>query len=74
MTFAMTSEVDDAHLSNADKAELTSAYSAALNIGQSSLADGPVGRVGLEGEAQGQLDFEPPVFRSQYQPVDLQLY
>jgi glutamate--cysteine ligase len=51
MTFAMTSEVDDAHPSNAKKAELTSAYSAALNIGESCLADGPVGRVGLEVEA-----------------------
>jgi glutamate--cysteine ligase len=51
MTFAMTSEVDDAHPSHAKKAELTSAYSAALNIGESCLADGPVGRVGLEVEA-----------------------
>ena len=51
MTFAMTSEVDDAHPSNAKKAELTSAYGAALNIGESCLADGPVGRVGLEVEA-----------------------
>src|SRR5882724_9346640 len=51
MTFAMTSEVDDAHPSHAKKAALTSAYSAALNIGESCLADGPVGRVGLEVEA-----------------------
>ena len=51
MTFAMTSEVDDAHPSNAGKAELTSAYSAALHIGETCLADGPVGRVGLEVEA-----------------------
>jgi len=51
MTFAMTSEVDDAHSSNADEPELTSAYSAALHIGETCLADGPVGRVGLEVEA-----------------------
>ena len=51
MTFAMTSEVDDAHPSHADTAELTSAYSAALHIGETCLADGPVGRVGLEVEA-----------------------
>jgi glutamate--cysteine ligase len=51
MTFAMTSEVDDGHPSHARKAELTSAYSAARHIGESCLADGPVGRVGLEVEA-----------------------
>ncbi len=51
MTFAMASEVDDAHPSNADNTELTSAYSAARHIGESCLADGPVGRVGLEVEA-----------------------
>jgi glutamate--cysteine ligase len=51
MTFAITSEVDDTHPSPADTAELTSAYSAALHIGESCLQDGPVGRVGLEIEA-----------------------
>jgi glutamate--cysteine ligase len=51
MTFAITSEVDDAHPSHAATAELTSAYSAALHIGESCLEDGPVGRVGLEIEA-----------------------
>src|SRR3954451_19113159 len=51
MTFAFTSEVDDAHASHADTAELTSAYSAAQHIGETCLADGPVGRVGLEVEA-----------------------
>jgi len=51
MTFAITSEVDDAHLSRADTDELTSAYKAALHIGETCLADGPVGRVGLEVEA-----------------------
>jgi glutamate--cysteine ligase len=51
MTCAITSEVDDAHPSHADTDELTSAYSAALHIGETCLADGPVGRVGLEVEA-----------------------
>src|ERR1700754_3806792 len=51
MTFAITPEVDDAQPSEVDTAQLTSAYSAALHIGDSCLADGPVGRVGLEVEA-----------------------
>ena len=51
MTFAITSEVDDAHPSRADTDELTSAYSAALHIGETCLADSPVGRIGLEVEA-----------------------
>jgi glutamate--cysteine ligase len=65
MTFAMTSEVDDAHPSNAKKAELTSAYSAALNIGKSCLADGPVGRVGLEVEAHC-FDLADPMRRPEW--------
>ena len=51
MTFAIQSEVDAAHPAHADPAVLTSAYSAAQHIGESCLADGPVGRVGLEVEA-----------------------
>src|SRR3954452_4765442 len=51
MTFAVTSDVDDAHPSPTDTAELTSAYSAAAHIGETCLADGPVGKVGLEVEA-----------------------
>jgi glutamate--cysteine ligase len=51
MTFAMASEVDDAHPCNAETAELTSAYDAAQHIGETCLADGPVGKVGLEVEA-----------------------
>ncbi len=65
MTFAMTSEVDDGHPSNAKKAELTSAYSAALNIGESCLADGPVGRVGLEVEAHC-FDLADPMRRPEW--------
>ena len=51
MTFTVTPEVVDAHPSQAETAELTSAYSAGLHIGETCLADGPVGRVGLEVEA-----------------------
>ena len=65
MTFAMTSEVDDAHPSNAKKAELTSAHSAALHIGESCLADGAVGRVGLEVEAHC-FDLADPMRRPEW--------
>jgi len=51
MTFAIPSAVDDAHPSHADLAELTSANDAAQHIGETCLADGPVGKVGLEVEA-----------------------
>jgi len=51
MTFAIPSEVDDAHPWHADLAELTSANDAAQHIGETCLADGPVGKVGLEVEA-----------------------
>src|SRR5829696_1440312 len=51
MTFTVTPEVDQAHPGSGDTAELTSAYSAAQHIGEMCLADGPVGRVGLEVEA-----------------------
>jgi glutamate--cysteine ligase len=51
MTFAITSEVDDAHPWHPDTSELTSAYSAARHIGETCLADDSVGRVGLEVEA-----------------------
>ena len=50
MTFAMTSEVDDAHPSDTD-AELTSANSAHRYVADNCLNDGPLGRVGLEVEA-----------------------
>ena len=62
MTFAITSEVDDAHPSRADTDELTSAYTAALHIGEACLADGPVGRVGLEVEAHC-FDLADPIRR-----------
>ena len=51
MTFAIPPEVDDAHPWQVDTAELTSANDAAQHIGATSLADGPVGQVGLEVEA-----------------------
>jgi glutamate--cysteine ligase len=61
MTFAMTSEVDDAHSS----AELTSAQSAALRIGEACLVDGAVGRVGLEVEAHC-FDLADPMRRPEW--------
>ncbi len=51
MTFAVTSEVDDAHPRQSDTTELTSAYDTAQHICETCLVDGPVGRVGLEVEA-----------------------
>src|SRR6202163_4088261 len=62
MAFTITPEVDDAHPSHADADELTSAYSAGLHIGETCLADGPVGRVGLEVEAHC-FDFADPMRR-----------
>ena len=50
MTFAMTSDVDDAHPSGTDL-ELTSANDAARYVGDNCLNDGPVGLVVLEIEA-----------------------
>ena len=51
MTNTITTDLDDAHPSNAVDTELTSANSAALHIGETCLTDGPVGLVGLEIEA-----------------------
>ncbi|BBY94352.1 glutamate--cysteine ligase EgtA [Mycobacterium gallinarum] len=51
MTFAMTSEVDDAHPIEPPNGELTSANDAHRHISDHCLNDGPVGRVGLEVEA-----------------------
>jgi glutamate--cysteine ligase len=65
MTFAIPSEVDDAHPSQVDTAVLTSAYSAAQHIGESCLADGPVGRVGLEVEAHC-FDLSDPTRRPEW--------
>jgi glutamate--cysteine ligase len=62
MTFAVTSEVDDAHPWHPDTDALTSAYSAAEHIGETCLADGPVGRVGLEVEAHC-FDLADPIRR-----------
>src|SRR4029079_5041670 len=61
MTFAMTSDVDDAHPSGTDL-ELTSANDAARYIGDNCLNDGPVGLVGLEIEAHC-FDLSDPMRR-----------
>ncbi|MGO4445466.1 ergothioneine biosynthesis glutamate--cysteine ligase EgtA [Mycobacterium sp. 2YAF39] len=64
MTFAMTSDVDDAHPSDPD-AELTSANDAASYIADNSLTDGPVGQVGLEVEAHC-FDLTDPMRRPEW--------
>ena len=65
MTFAIPSEVDDAHPGHAETTELTSANSAARHIGETSLVDGPVGRVGLEVEAHC-FDLTDPMRRPEW--------
>jgi glutamate--cysteine ligase len=65
MTFAIPSEVDDAHPRHADMPALTSAYDAAQHIGQTCLADGPVGKVGLEVEAHC-FDLADPMRRPEW--------
>src|SRR6201991_2508781 len=51
MTNTITTDLDEAHPTNAVDTELTSANSAAEHIGATCLTDGPVGLVGLEIEA-----------------------
>lgn len=51
MTNTITTDLGEGHPIDAADAELTSANDAAQLIGESCLADGPVGRVGLEIEA-----------------------
>jgi glutamate--cysteine ligase len=65
MTFTITPEVARAHPCRADTEELTSAYSAAQHIGETCLADGPVGRVGLEVEAHC-FDLADPTRRPEW--------
>ncbi|APE19419.1 ergothioneine biosynthesis glutamate--cysteine ligase EgtA [Mycobacterium sp. WY10] len=63
MTFVVTSEPGRAHSgSGTDEHVLTSSSSAALHIAGGSLADGPIGRVGLELEAHC-FDLRDPLRR-----------
>ena len=62
---AITSDLDEAHLIDAGDAELASANSAAERIGANCLADGPVGRVGLEIEAHC-FDLADPLRRPEW--------
>ena len=62
---AITSDLDEAHLIDAGDAELASANSAAERIGADCLADGPVGRVGLEIEAHC-FDLADPLRRPEW--------
>ena len=68
MTFAMTSEVDDAHPSDTD-AELTSANDAHRYVGDNCLNDGPVGQVGLEVEAHC-FDLTDPMRRPGWDEIN----
>jgi glutamate--cysteine ligase len=62
MTFAMTSDVDDAHPIEAQNDELTSANDAHRYVRDNCLNDGPVGQVGLEVEAHC-FDLSDPMRR-----------
>ena len=68
MTFAMTSDVDDAHPSDTD-AELTSANGAHRYVRDNCLNDGPVGRVGLEVEAHC-FDLTDPMRRPGWDEIN----
>ncbi|WP_099041708.1 ergothioneine biosynthesis glutamate--cysteine ligase EgtA [Mycobacterium neglectum] len=68
MTFAMTSEVDDAHPPAAD-AELTSANEAHRYVADNCLNDGPVGQVGLELEAHC-FDLTDPMRRPGWDEIN----
>lgn len=68
MTFAMTSEVDDAHPPAAD-AELTSANEAQRYVADNCLNDGPVGQVGLELEAHC-FDLTDPMRRPGWDEIN----
>jgi glutamate--cysteine ligase len=68
MTFAMTSEVDDAHPSVTD-AEVTSANDAHRYVRDNCLNDGPVGRVGLEVEAHC-FDLSDPMRRPGWDEIN----
>jgi glutamate--cysteine ligase len=65
MTFTITPEVDNAHPWHADTAQLTSANSVAQHIRETCLADGPVGRIGLEVEAHC-FDLADPMRRPEW--------
>jgi glutamate--cysteine ligase len=69
MTFAFASEVDEAHPWSAGTAELTSAYNAAEHIGETCLAEGPVGCVGLEVEAHC-FDLSDPMRRPGWDQIN----
>ena len=69
MTFAMTSEVDDAHPIEPPNEELTSANDAHRYVGDHCLTDGPVGTVGLEVEAHC-FDLTDPMRRPGWDEIN----
>ncbi|WP_006246713.1 ergothioneine biosynthesis glutamate--cysteine ligase EgtA [Mycolicibacterium tusciae] len=68
MTFAMTSDVDDAHPPDSDT-ELTSAIDAHHYVRDNCLDDGPVGQVGLEVEAHC-FDLTDPMRRPRWDEIN----
>jgi glutamate--cysteine ligase len=68
MTFAMTSDVDDAHPPDSD-AELASAIDAHHYVRDNCLDDGPVGQVGLEVEAHC-FDLSDPMRRPGWDEIN----
>ncbi|MGH3677031.1 MAG: ergothioneine biosynthesis glutamate--cysteine ligase EgtA, partial [Mycobacterium sp.] len=68
MPDTITSDLEEAHPTEAGDAELTSANSAALHIGATCLTDGPVGRVGLEVEAHC-FDLADPLRRPDWDEI-----
>jgi len=69
MTFAMTSDVDDAHPIEPQNEELTSANDAHRYVGDHCLTDGPVGTVGLEVEAHC-FDLTDPMRRPGWDEIN----
>jgi glutamate--cysteine ligase len=69
MAFTVTSEVEDAHPTGLETAELTSAASAAEYVGGTCLRDGPVGGVGLEVEAHC-FDLADPMRRPSWDEIN----
>ena len=69
MTFAMTSDVGDAHPIEPQNEQLTSANDAHRYVGDHCLTDGPVGTVGLEVEAHC-FDLTDPMRRPGWDEIN----
>jgi glutamate--cysteine ligase len=65
MTHTVSTDLAEGHPADVEQLELTSANNAASQIGETCLADGPVGRVGLEVEAHC-FDLKDPARRPEW--------